>query len=166
MKTKLVVFFLCLCGHLQADDVLPSYIRLLPWDTSSVVPAGQDEKADITVTIAYDRPGIISDVDTYRLRLKPKEKHVFYGLPRTHKARDSFGPTGKWCSGGSHVSKVTKDALEISITLSWGDRSGKTGSFKETLTLPWKERETIERDGFKIDVTIEPQRPVSSKSSP
>ena len=156
MTIKPIVLFFCLCAPLQADDALSSYIRLLPWDSSAVVAAGQDEKADFTVTISYDKSGIISDVDTYRLRLKPKEKNAFYGLPCTYKARDSFGPTGKWCSGGSYVSKVTKDALEITFTLSWGDGSGNKGSFKETLALPWKERQTVERDGFKIVVSVKP----------
>ena len=149
-----LALFLCLCGQVWADDAVSSYIQSLPWDTSTVAFAGKDEKADIEITIAYDKPGVISDTDTYRLQLKPKEKHVFYSLPRTYKARDSFGPTGKWCNGGSSIKDVIKDALEISISLSWGERGEKKGSFQETLLLPWKETQTIEQDGFKIVVSV------------
>lgn len=162
-KIKAFFFSLCLCSPLQADDSLASAIRLLPWDSSSVVSAAQDETPDFTIAISYEKPGIISDTDTYGLRLKPREKNVFHSLTCTYTARDSFGTSGKWCNGGSYLGKVTQDALSVTLSLSWGDRHGNNGRFKETFALPWKQRQIIERDGFKIVVSVTAGRATGSE---
>jgi hypothetical protein len=151
---RTLALFLCLCGQVRADDTVSSFIKSLPWDTSNVVQLGKDKKADIEITIAYDKPGVISDADTYRLQLRPRKKDALYSRIRKIANRDSFGPTGKWCNGGAYVGKVTKDALEIGLSLSWGEHREKKGSFQKTILLPWKETQTIEQDGFKIVVSV------------
>ena len=55
--------------------------------------------------------------------------------------------------------QINNEGFQANLDLSWSDKAKEDGKFDQTFQCKWVDQQVFERDGFKIEITIKPNRP-------
>ncbi|PTX99274.1 hypothetical protein DB345_02540 [Spartobacteria bacterium LR76] len=146
----------------RADDI-QKFIAGLDWqkDRLESVRAGGD--AEFIVSVAFEKKDVWRK-DTISIGIRAVAKND----PRF----PIFAGTGWGGTSGSRgtsslmLRQINREGFQAHLELSWTDKIKGNGIFDQTFQCRWVDHQSWEKDGFKIEVTIKPNRPLSSDSSP
>lgn len=147
------VLLALLQSPLAADDESAIRKTIDSWTWTGTRPETVEPEADgsIVIAIAYKKPFIVDDTDSYGVRLTKTEKQNFYGYWGRGKSR--CGPNGG-CSGAPRLDNITKEGFQVIFDLHWSNKQKGNGTFTENFDCKWLPEQRFTKDGFDIQVTI------------
>jgi hypothetical protein len=146
----------------RADDI-QKFIAGLDWQKDRLESVRASGDADFIVSVAFEKKDVWrKDTISIGIRAVAKNDPRFSAFAGT-----GWGGTSG-CRGTCSLMlrQINSEGFQAHLELRWTDTIKGNGIFDQTLQCRWVDHQSLEKEGFQIEVTIKPNHPLSSESSP
>ncbi|MBN8711639.1 MAG: hypothetical protein BGO12_22690 [Verrucomicrobia bacterium 61-8] len=146
----------------RADDI-QKFIAGLDWQKDRLESVRTGGDADFIVSVAFEKKDVWrKDTIAIGIRAVDKNDPRFPALAGTGWG----GTSGSRGIGSLTLRQINSDGFQAHLELRWTDKVKGNGTFDQTFQCRWADHQSFETDGFKIEVTIKPNRQLSSDTPP
>ena len=139
----------------KAGDIR-EFVAGIDWQNERLQSVKDGDDADLIVSVAIEKKEVWKkNVIAIGIRAVAKNDPRFPAFAGTGWG----GTSGNRGMGSLMLRQINNEGYQAHLNLRWSDKVKGDGTFNQTFQCKWVDQQVFERDGFKIEITIKPNRP-------